>query len=255
MNHKLQPIISAFEPISLEETDRVSLMNRVDSKYVFSIQKLSDILSDAVQNYKILEINSVRQHLYDSLYFDTKEFQMYYKHLYKRLNRHKVRFRKYVNTNGLTFLEIKFKDNKEKTYKKRKQWKDITPYFSGEIAQFVEQKTPFSKDELLPTLQIQYFRCTLVNNDMTERVTIDTQLMFNNFSRLTKFENIVIAEVKRANFSEHTPFLGLLKKMKIREGGLSKYCTGMSLTYPNLKKNNFLLQLRYFEKLNKINGL
>ncbi|GIV27417.1 MAG: hypothetical protein KatS3mg027_1231 [Bacteroidia bacterium] len=93
---------------------------------------------------------------------------------------------------------------------------------------------------------------TLVHKDLNERVTIDTQLSFNNFKNAYIFENLVIAEVKRNNYADHTAFLKMLKKHHIREGGLSKYCTGMALTYPDIRKNNFMPKLRYFQKINNI---
>lgn len=252
MTDALLPIISRFQPISLEEMDAVSLMNRVDSKYVFSIHQLPAILKDAVDNYKILEINSIRQHLYDSLYFDTPDFQLYYKHLYNRLNRHKIRFRKYISSNGLTFLEIKFKDNKEKTYKKRKKYSDICFSIPAELSDFIAHQTNYPADWLLPTLRIRYFRMTLVNINLNERVTIDTHLQFDNLKTQLTLDNMVIAEVKRNSYADHTEFLKLIKHHHIRESGLSKYCTGMAMTYSFLKRNNFLPKLKYFEKINTL---
>lgn len=247
--NNINSILASFSPISLEEMDKVALMDRVDTKYVFSYQLLADIFSDALNHYKVLEINQIRQHFYDSLYFDTDDFKMYYWHHNKRLNRYKIRFRKYVNSNGLTFLEIKFKNNKEKTYKKRKKYVDIEQQIPQELENFLYNQTPFNPDVLHPTLQIQYYRTTLVNKEMNERVTIDTNLVFNNFQQKISLENIVIAEVKRNSFAEHTPFLKLIKQYRIREGGLSKYCTGMAFTYADLKKNNFLPYLRMLEKI------
>ncbi|MEW6773193.1 MAG: polyphosphate polymerase domain-containing protein [Bacteroidota bacterium] len=249
MSELLKNILAQFPSISLDEMDAVSLMDRVDTKYVFSLNALSDILSDAVHHYRILEINQVRQHLYDSLYYDTNDFQMYYWHHNKRLNRYKIRFRKYVNSNGLTFLEIKFKDNKEKTYKKRKKHQDIESQIPSALQNFIQQQTPFTSETLHPTLQIQYYRLTLVNNDWSERVTIDTNLSFNNFHHNVSLENIAIAEVKRSSYASHTAFLKLIKQHHIREGGLSKYCTGIALTNSNIKKNNFLPFLRILEKI------
>lgn len=249
MSELLKNILAQFPSISLEEMDAVSLMDRVDTKYVFSINALSDILSDAIHHYRILEINQVRQHLYDSLYFDTNDLQMYHWHHNKRLNRYKIRFRKYVNSNGLTFLEIKFKDNKEKTYKKRKKYQDIESQIPSVLQNFIQQQTPFTTELLYPTLQIQYYRMTLVNNDWSERVTIDTNLTFNNFHQNISLKNIAIAEVKRSSYASHTAFLKLIKQHHIREGGLSKYCTGIALTNSNIKKNNFLPFLRMLEKI------
>lgn len=93
---------------------------------------------------------------------------------------------------------------------------------------------------------------TLVSNNLNERVTIDTHLSFNNFSTATSFDNIVIAEVKRSNYSDKTTFIKLLKQFGIKEGGLSKYCTGMALNNNLLKKNNFLPILKQFQKINQI---
>ena len=36
--------IGKFSTISLEEMDKVQLMNRLDTKYIFHVERLSDIL-------------------------------------------------------------------------------------------------------------------------------------------------------------------------------------------------------------------
>lgn len=248
----LHQIISIYQPISLNEIDAAALMDRVDSKFVFNVHQLFDILSECINEYRILEINSVRNHFYDSVYFDTRNFALYLHHHNQRLNRYKVRFRKYVTSNGLTFFEIKYKDNKQKTYKKRKKHIDIEYQISAELKHFLMEQSLLNSEELFPTLKIKYNRITLVHKNLNERVTLDTQLEFDNFQTTYSFNNIVIAEVKRNSYSEHTTFLKLLHQHHIREGGLSKYCTGVALTYPNIKKNNFLTKLRYFEKINKL---
>lgn len=251
-NDTLHQLISTYQPISLNEMDAVALMDRVDNKFVFNIFQLFDILSECINEYRILEINSVRNHLYDSVYFDTNNFDLYLHHHNQRLNRYKIRFRKYVTSNGLTFFEIKYKDNKEKTYKKRKKHIDIEYQIKDELKPFLIQQSSLNSDELFPSLKIKYNRITLVHKNLNERVTIDTQLEFDNFQNTYSFNNIVIAEVKRNSYSEHTTFLKLLHQHHIREGGLSKYCTGVALTYSNIKKNNFLPKLRYFEKINNL---
>ncbi len=251
-NNLLNNVILNFQPISLEEMDRVELMDRVDNKFVFSFSILIDLLNDCLKEYKILEINNIRNHLYDSLYFDTPDYLMYQLHHNQHLNRYKVRFRKYVNSNGLTFFEIKFKDNKERTYKKRKKHNDIQFNIENKLKEFLALHTPYAHQELLPSLNIQYYRMTLVHKNLNERVTIDTQLSFDNFINKHSYNNLVIAEVKRNAYSEHTTFLKVLKQYHVREGGLSKYCTGIALNCSSVKKNNFLPKLRYFEKINSL---
>lgn len=245
-------MLQQFQPISLEEMDKVQLMDRVDTKFVFTFHHLIDILNDSYPEYRILEINDTRNHFYDSLYFDTPHLLMYQIHHNQKLNRHKVRFRTYANSNGLTFFEIKFKDNKEKTYKKRKKCTQINYQISNELNEFLIKHTPYTAMDLQPALKVQYYRITLVHLQFNERVTIDTQLQFDNFYNSYIFENLVVAEVKRSNFAEHTTFLKVLKKHHIREAGLSKYCTGIALTNPSIKKNNFLPKLKYFEKINNL---
>lgn len=251
-NLQINNILQNFTPIYLDEMEKVTLMDRVDNKFIFSISTLADLLNDCLKEYRILEINNIRNHLYESLYFDTSDYLMYLLHHNQHLNRYKVRFRKYISSNGLTFFEIKFKNNKEKTYKKRKKYNDIQFNIENELKNFLITNTPYQPENLFPSLKIQYYRITLVHQNFHERVTIDTQLSFDNFSHKTDYENIVMVEVKRSNYAINANFFKILKKHNIREGGLSKYCTGIALCNPIIKKNNFLPKLRYFDKINSL---
>ena len=115
---EVSKIISDFEHISLAQMDGVKLMNRTDTKYTFSYSKLNLLLKKMQPFYKILEINNQLIHSYKSLYYDTEDRKFYLDHHNNRVNRNKVRFREYVGSN-LTFLEIKLKNNKGRTIKKR----------------------------------------------------------------------------------------------------------------------------------------
>ena len=66
-----------FTPISLKNMDGVKLMNRSDTKFTFSSQKLPILLEKLIPFYNVLEINGKRLHSYKSLYFDTdkRKFQ------------------------------------------------------------------------------------------------------------------------------------------------------------------------------------
>ena len=115
---EIQNILNSFGPISLEEMDSIRLMNRMDTKYVFSAGLLPLILDTLTASYKILEIEQKRDLLYHSRYLDTEEMLFYLQHVTGKLARHKIRFRKYEST-GTTFLEIKRKTNKNRTVKWR----------------------------------------------------------------------------------------------------------------------------------------
>jgi len=84
-------------------------------------------LEDLRAYYRILDINGVRQNQYDSIYFDTPDLDLYHLHHNDRKNRFKIRYRKYVDSN-LSFFELKMKNNKYRTIKKRFKTKDIQNY-------------------------------------------------------------------------------------------------------------------------------
>jgi hypothetical protein len=244
--------ISDFEPITLDEMDSVKLMNRTDTKYVFSIDYLPGILSAMIPNYRLLEINNVRQHRYESLYFDTKDFLFYRQHQNGKLNRYKLRFRKYVDSGGLSFFEIKFKNNKERTIKERTKVKEISFVISGKAEEFLKKNTPFEQSELFePKTQINYIRMTFINKFFPERLTIDTNLTINKISGselYMQFPKMVIAEAKQEKTNHASPFIRLIRQHNIREGGISKYCFGIYNLFDEVKKNNFKPRVRFIDK-------
>jgi hypothetical protein len=95
-----------FEKITLDQMEGVKLMDRIDVKYLIPLHLLPIVLQDAREHYKLLEINNERLCSYETLYYDTEDYQLYHSHQSGRLNRYKVRFRNYVDSN-LSFFEIK----------------------------------------------------------------------------------------------------------------------------------------------------
>ena len=100
-------LLAQFDPITLEEMESVKLMNRVDTKFVASLSQLASILELAKAEYYAQQIEGIRINRYDTLYYDTPELTMYTQHHDRRMVRQKVRIRTYVDSDGLTFLEIK----------------------------------------------------------------------------------------------------------------------------------------------------
>ena len=111
--------LEALQPITLEEMEGIKLMNRIDSKYLTDEATLLHILDRAAEaGYRVLVTEGMRISPYESVYYDTAGLRMFYDHHNRRLVRQKVRTRSYVNS-GDTFLEIKRKNNKGRTKKKR----------------------------------------------------------------------------------------------------------------------------------------
>ena len=244
--------ISAFPPVSLEEMDGVKLMNRIDTKYLTDEQTLAGILQDALNyGYRALVTDGSEIASYDTLYFDTPELRMFMDHHNRRLVRQKVRTRVYVGS-GLCFLEIKRKNNHGRTKKKRTrialaEFKD----FSGDTAacEYLAEKSWFTAAELSPSLETIFRRITLVNPTMTERVTIDSSLGFNNFRTglEASLRNGVVIELKQDGRAGST-MKRILLDHRVKPIRVSKYCVGITLTSPGLKTNRFKLKIRKIEK-------
>ena len=243
---KFQTLLDKFNGVSLDEIDEVKLMNRIDRKYWFHISLLENLLEKALDDYDILEINSRRLMEYKSSYFDTADDQMYLKHHNKKRNRYKVRRRTYLTTKD-DFFEIKFKNNKSRTFKSRVE----TTFESGEIQtserSFLEDKSPFGRIDLRNSLNNHFSRITLIHKKKTDRCTIDIYPRFWNAKGEVGFRDLVILELKRGRSLKASSMISILKRLKIRQKGLSKYCTGRAWLDKSLKQNAFKPRLRYIE--------
>lgn len=239
-------ILNSFQPISLEQMDNVKLMDRTDTKYVFHNRLLPEILQALQHDYKVLDINGNRVSRYESLYYDTPDFELYHKHQRGKLNRYKIRFRKYVESN-LHFFEVKFKNKKGRTIKTRVKQPKIENTIHTKAQDLLTTQTPFEAHTLEPKLWVNYSRITLVNNNSPERVTIDVNLQFATENQLKEIANIVIAEVKQDKASS-SAFINLMKEKHIREGSISKYCYGVIHLFNHIKHNNFKPAIHLLKK-------
>ncbi|MDQ3046385.1 MAG: polyphosphate polymerase domain-containing protein [Bacteroidota bacterium] len=236
-----------FTPITLEEMDNVKLMDRTDTKFVFTQEQLPMILDELKESYRVLNVNGIMISRYESLYFDTQNFELYHKHQCGKLNRYKVRFRKYVESE-LNFFEVKFKNNKGRTIKDRVKQKQIDGIIHEKAEALLKEKTPFQSSSLEAKFWVNYSRITLVNKNSPERVTIDIDLTFKNTDQNKTIHNLVIAEVKQDKAAT-SAFIRLMKKLHIREGSISKYCFGVVSLFSTIKSNNFKQKINSLNKI------
>ncbi|MDE7111885.1 MAG: polyphosphate polymerase domain-containing protein [Muribaculaceae bacterium] len=244
----LQQLLEDYRSVSLEQMGKVKLLNRVDTKFVTTTDGLEKLLRMAAGSYFIQEIEGKKLMPYTTLYFDTQECDMFSRHQRGCKTRQKIRVRRYESS-GVGFLEVKRKNNKGRTDKKRIQIPEYTPDPKN-YREFLSAKSWYGNVDLLPQLSNAFRRITLVNNAMTERLTIDLDLKFHNEVTGADFDmgQIVVVEVKRDGLT-HSPVLDILKTLRIKQSGFSKYCIGMALTNPSLKQNRFRERLRYVSKL------
>lgn len=244
--------LQALQPIILEEMDSIKLMNRIDTKYLTTENVLLQILSAAsAAGYRVLVTKESRISPYDSIYYDTAGLKMFYDHHNRRLVRQKVRTRTYMSS-GDAFLEIKRKNNKGRTKKKR------IGIPAGELMDFradvraceyLASHSWFTAEDLSPSVETLFQRITLANRALTERITIDTMLHFKNFrtGKETSLQDAVIIELKqdgRASSLMKT----ILLDLRVKPLRVSKYCIALSLTDPLAKTGRFKEKVRMIEK-------
>lgn len=227
----------------------MKLMDRTDTKYTFNLTELESLLLEARPYYKVLSVEGHRISRYQTLYYDTENFDLYNRHHSGKLNRYKIRHRTYVES-GLGFLEVKFKNNKGRTIKTRIKEKhsDAAMMKEGKSFDFLKGQLPFCPSALVPKIWINYSRITLVNKNSAERLTIDLNLEFATGSQTRTMQSLVIAEVKQDSKAP-SPFIGILRKRHLREGSISKYCFGVASSFAGVKTNNFKQKLNQANKL------
>lgn len=251
MTKGLTPILNQFEGIGIEKLNRVRLLKRSDTKFVFSKEILPNLLSKLTEQYKILRINSVIEQEYETQYYDTPNRDFYLQHHNGYRSRFKIRERKYCNTNEV-FFEVKSKNNKNKTNKKRLKINEFAhPALHSQTKTLIEQITPFPAKNLELVLTSNFKRITLVCFTPPQRVTIDYDLSFSHVptGKISDLKNTCIIEIKK-NREHKTPFLfETLKTLGVRKSGFSKYCIGLISFERSLKQNRFKYRQLQYKKL------
>jgi hypothetical protein len=195
----------------------------------------------------VLTINTNVLSKYKNLYFDSENFKLFNAHQNGKLDRYKVRHRTYVESN-VGYLEVKHKNNKGKTAKTRILDANAVEIKNTDSVNFLKKALPFDPKILEPKIKINYSRITLVNKTLVERLTLDLNLEFENDGKTQLYNQLVIAEVKQEEKAE-SAFVSLMKKNKIKQNSISKYCLGIASMYEEVKKNNYKEKLLKLKKL------
>ncbi len=242
-------ILSTYSPITLEEMSSIRLMNRIDTKYVLSVRQLADLLRMAANDYWVQEIDGERAAHYRTMYLDTNDAHMYVAHQCGHKTREKIRVRTYV-ASGLAFLEVKNKNNRGRTDKKRIPVSSANGLEPTTCDAFLRRHAWYSLSELRPQLENSFRRITLVNKAKTERLTIDSGIWFHNMrnGQQAQLNDIVVVELKRNGLTP-SPVKEMLRQLRVRRASFSKYCMGCAITDPTLRQNRFKPRLRRINNL------
>lgn len=249
INAHIDELLQHLEPITLEQMESIRLMNRTDTKFVTSKENLARLLELAQGKYYAQFHNGSKIANYMTTYWDTDEHFFYLQHHNGRAPRQKVRVRTYLDSD-ITFLEIKTKNNHSRTKKKRVEvpCQEITG--EGGNEEFLQKLVHMGIEDIHPTVRNQFHRITLVNYGKTERLTIDFDVQFHNMETEKDATTgpLVIIELKRDG-NVYSPVLDILRQLRIKPSGFSKYCIGSVMTNKGLKQNMFKRKLVKLSKL------
>jgi VTC domain len=235
---EISTALSSLNPIGLESIGSVRFMNRIDTKFVFSVRKVVDLIDIMYGKYKVLEIGNIRTLPYHTTYMDTPDYLFYNQHVRGELERHKIRYRKYEFTNE-SFLEIKKKTNKRRTIKWRIENQFISGSFDDPAVNFIKEHLTINSMIVKPVLINRFTRTTLIGLDSKERITIDYNITFLETTNgdQTQMPYLAIVELKKEGYSHCSSFNNLIKQLNIYPTGFSKYCTGNAILNDRLRKN------------------
>jgi hypothetical protein len=239
-----------FDPISLDTLNaKAEMLERLDNKYVVGADVLRRAALQLAKHFDILDIDGRRSFTYETCYFDDADRHSYFDHHQGRRKRAKVRIRRYVEA-GLCFVEVKLKDKRGITVKKR------LPYDPGKFGTLDEIALAYIHDaylnhyrqefpyELSRVIDMRYVRMTLVAKEGGERMTIDGRLCFfaPGSSHATNDDRFIL-ETKSANANGIADrILRALHQHPTKH--CSKYCAGIALLNQVVKHNKFLPALR-----------
>lgn len=243
-------LLSRFRPINLEDLNSGSAMlERHDNKYIVRESVLRHAVQLLTEHFDILEIEGKRTFTYETCYFDDAQRTCYFEHHRGKRQRCKIRVRNYSDAR-LCFVEVKLKDKRGRTVKKRLEY-TVQKYRTLDARALAYIQNAFSglyrrefKLALKPVLDISYRRVSLAAKDGGERMTIDTALVFSADGRSYSVDDsLFIIETKSANGN------GIADKVLRRlhqhpTGNCSKYCIGTALLELVQKQNTFLPALR-----------
>lgn len=241
--------LDKFDSISLDDLNsKAAMLERLDNKYILTGEAFVPALAKFSEHFDVLKIGGKRAFIYATKYYDDKELRGYYDHHQGRRKRCKVRVREYVDA-GFSYLEVKLKDKRKVTVKKRLRVHDTANPMNDQALEFIENNyrdiyaEEFSKT-LHPVIAMQYERISLVAKQGGERMTIDTSLHFeaNNTARQVQ-PDMFIVETKSARGNGIAD--KVLRSLHLHPTkSCSKYCIGMASTGAVARLNRFLPALK-----------
>ena len=213
---------------------RASFQRRVDTKYLLSEARLTDLVTELRGDHEALETSATRMSSYESVYFDTPGLRCFEDHVAGAVPRFKIRSRLYVDSGTCSF-EVKVKQRDGDTVK------DHLSYETGdhgtltdEACEFVDRSLRRRAGEAAPgglalSLTTTFRRATFAACDGHERVTCDLELRLAlpDGPDAQLIDHLVLVEVKSESGQGRCE--ELLRAAGAEEVSVSKYRSGIAL--------------------------
>lgn len=247
-----------FDTISLDELNAtMSLMERIEKKYLISLEDLGKLMKEFHNDYYILAIKWNSIFTYDNIYMDTDDFYFYNQHEEGKKARMKVRSREYVDSN-LAFFECKQREGDlirksryELPVEESKSLTNTSSAFYQNICTSLNLE--HAHYSLKPTIRTHYKRVTLCSKKNDERITIDfdinvQDIMKEGMDRIP-FGPVAIIETKSARKKSDSH--AVIEKLWYKEARwCSKYCLGVIYTNHAVDSKRFKNTLNFIESVN-----
>jgi hypothetical protein len=235
MRRSPSPVVDALAGIGLADVVAAAdLQDRVDHKYVVTLDRLEALVEVLATTHAALEIGGLRSFAYETTYYDTACLAAYRAHVQGRRRRWKCRGRAYADS-GLRTVEVKLKGACGRTVKHRVEGEASAASARALLeASLLGAYGRRVDGELRPVLGMRFVRTTLVAPALGERLTCDADLRFDGGGALA--DGRVILESKSRGGRALAD--RVLRAMGVRPvEGCSKYCLGIALTRPSARAN------------------
>jgi VTC domain len=235
--------IDDLDGVGLDELNcHAALQTRTDRKYLVTPAQLDELLDRMAGDMRARDIAGRRGFRYESLYFDTPDFDSYLGAARRRPDRFKVRTRRYLDADGC-WVEVKLRNRHGQTVKHRH------PHEAAEFGRLSAGSLAFVSSfprladiahRLEPAMTTHYRRSTLLIG--ASRATIDVGVTCTANGRTIDLGDAVIVETKSEGVP--SPVDRTLWDLHVRPGTISKFCLGVAALHPELPSNKWHRTLR-----------
>lgn len=243
----LAQVAAGLVPVDLPTVlAHAGLQTRVDRKYLLEPAQFQMLAGRLGDSFRVLEIDGRRQFGYESVYFDTRELDLFRAHRQGQRLRYKARTRTYVESAECMF-EVKLKGRRGETVKHRMPY-DVRhrQQLNVEAARFLGDLLHEAYGKPVPVLQpvvtTAYSRATLVDLEAGARMTCDVDLVCFDDAASTRAADMVLVESKSSGSGSLAD--QVLREMHVRPIAISKYCIGIALLHRHLAANKWNRTLR-----------